>query len=91
MLISLSLFTELFLISLKYFHKSLSVLYNLYHETKIRKSLEPYDLMLSRGYPEEFCDAVTRNLNTDFTAKRMLGYFRYIKHPSPEDVADICA
>lgn len=52
------------------------------------KSIELYHLMLSRGYPEEFCDAVTRNLNTDFTAKRMLGYFRYMKHPSPEDTVD---
>ena len=47
-----------------------------------------YQLMLSRGYHEEFCDAVTRNLNTDFTAKRMLGYFSHMKHPSPEEVAD---
>ena len=50
--------------------------------------MELYQLMLSRGYPEEFCDAVTKNLNTDFTAKRMLGYFRHMKHPSLEDVAD---
>ena len=50
--------------------------------------MDLYRLMLSRGYPEEFCDAVTKNLNTDFTAKRMIGYFRYMKHPSMEDVAD---
>ena len=49
--------------------------------------MELYDLMLSRGYPEGFCDVVTKNLNTDFTAKRMIGYFRYMKHPSMEDVA----
>ena len=51
-------------------------------------SMELYRLMLSRGYPEEFCDDVTKNLNTDFTARRMIGYFRYMKHPSMEDVAD---
>ena len=50
--------------------------------------MELYNLMLSRGYPEEFCDAITKNLNTDFTAKRMIGYFRHMKHPSLEDVAD---
>ena len=50
--------------------------------------MELYRVMLSRGYPEEFCDAVTKNLNTDFTARRMLGYFRHMKHPSLEDVAD---
>ena len=44
--------------------------------------------MLSRGYPEDFSDLITKNLNTDFTAKRMLGYFRHMKHPSLEDVAD---
>lgn len=50
--------------------------------------MELYRLMLSRGYPEEFCDAVTRNLNTDFTAKRLIGYFSHMKHPSMEEVAD---
>ena len=44
--------------------------------------------MLSRGYPEEFCDAVTKNLNTDFTAKRMIGYLSHMKRPSLEDVVD---
>ena len=55
---------------------------------RTEKSMELYRLMLSRGYPEEFCTAVSQNLNTDFTAKRMLGYFGHMKHPSPEDVAD---
>lgn len=55
---------------------------------KSEKSIKLYQLMLSRGYPKEFCDLITRNLNTDFTARRMLGYFSHMKHPSPEDVAD---
>ena len=50
--------------------------------------MELYRLMLSRGYPEGFCDAVTRNLNTDYTARRMIGYFSHMKHPSMEEVAD---
>ena len=50
--------------------------------------MELYELMLSRGYPEEFCDAITQNPNTDFTAKRMIGYFRHMKYPSLEDVTD---
>ncbi len=29
-----------------------------------------YHILLSRGYEEPFCDLVTQNLNTDFTAKR---------------------
>ena len=41
---------------------------------KSPKSVELYNLMLQRGYREEFCDLVTKNLNTDFTAQRMIGY-----------------
>lgn len=55
---------------------------------RTEKSMELYRLMLSRGYPEGFCDAVTRNLNTDYTARRMIGYFSHMKHPSMEEVAD---
>lgn len=28
-------------------------------------------MMLDRGYPVEFCEVITQNLNTDFTAGRM--------------------
>ena len=31
-------------------------------------SRQLYELMLQRGYEENFCDIVTKNLNTDFTA-----------------------
>ena len=51
-------------------------------------SKDLYKLMLTRGYPEPFCDLVTKNLNTDFTAKRMLGYLRHYTKPSEEDIAD---
>ena len=37
-------------------------------------SMELYDMMLDRGYPEEFCDLITKNLNTDFMAGRMRGF-----------------
>ena len=62
--------------------------YNPFMKPRTTLSMELYELMLSRGYPEEFCDAITKNLNTDFTAKRMIGYLRHMKHPSLEDVAD---
>jgi ribonuclease R len=55
---------------------------------KSDKSIELYKMMLSLGYPEEFCDIITKNLNTDFTAKRMMGYLRNVKHPSLEELAD---
>lgn len=38
------------------------------------QSMQLYKMLISRGYPEDFCDLVTKNLNTDFTASRMIGY-----------------
>ena len=49
---------------------------------KSPQSIQLYNIMLRLGYPEEFADIVTKNLNTDFTATRMMGYLRL------EDVAD---
>ena len=44
---------------------------------KSAKSLELYDIMMKRGYPEEFCDQISKNLNTDLTAQRMIGYLSH--------------
>ena len=52
------------------------------------KSMELYRLMERRGYPEEFCDIVTQNLNTDFTARRMIGYLSHYDQPPLEEIAD---
>ena len=52
------------------------------------KSMELYKVLLDRGYPHEFCDAITKNLNTDFTAKRMLGYLRHYKKLPTEEIVD---
>lgn len=57
-------------------------------KAKSEKSIELYELMLKRGYPEPFCDEVTKNLNTDFTAKRLIGYLGHYQHPSLEDLVD---
>lgn len=38
-----------------------------------------YHIMLEQGYPEAFCDQITKHLNTDFTARRMLGYLSHYK------------
>lgn len=51
-------------------------------------SLKLYEVLMQRGYPEQFCDEVTKNLNTDFTAKRMLGYLRYYEKVPMEEIAD---
>lgn len=55
---------------------------------RTEKSMELYDIMLKRGYPEEFCDQVTRNLNTDWTAQRMIGYLSHYKKLPMEEIAD---
>ena len=44
--------------------------------------------MLQKGYPEPFCAEVTENLNTDWTAERMLGYLSHFEKLRPEDIAD---
>lgn len=55
---------------------------------KSELSIELYKMMLKIGYPERFCDEVTKNLNTDFTAKRMIGYLRHYGLLPLEEVAD---
>ena len=40
-----------------------------YMKPRTAKSLELYDILLRRGYPEPFCDEITKNLNTDWTAQ----------------------
>lgn len=55
---------------------------------KSPKSMELYHIMLDRGYPEEFCDIVTKNLNTDWTANRMIGYLSHYKKLPLGEIAD---
>lgn len=36
---------------------------------------ELYKVLLDRGYPKEFCSEIAfKNMNTDYTTTRMLGY-----------------
>lgn len=51
-------------------------------------SMELYKYMVKRGYPKEFADLITKNLNTDFTARRMMGYLRQYDLLPLEEVAD---
>ena len=46
-----------------------------------------YDLMLRKGYPEAFTRIICTEMNTDFTAERMISYISRGKHRL-EDVAD---
>ena len=55
---------------------------------RTEKSMELMRIMLKRGYPAEFCEQITLNLNTDWTAQRMIGYLSHYKKLPMEDVAD---
>ena len=55
---------------------------------KSESSIELYEMMLDREYPEEFCDLVTQNLNTDYTAIRMIQYLSHYQHLPMEEVVD---
>jgi hypothetical protein len=55
---------------------------------RTEKSMQLYDEMVRRGYPKEFCEQVTLNLNTDWTANRMLGYLSHYPKLPLEEVAD---
>ena len=51
-------------------------------------SMKLYNMMLERGYPENLCDLVTRNLNTDYTATRMIGYLSHYSYLPEVEVVD---
>ena len=55
---------------------------------RTEKSMELYEILRKRGYPEVFCEQITLNLNTDWTAQRMIGYLSHYKKLQMEDVAD---
>ena len=50
---------------------------------------ELYKVLLDRGYPKEFCAEIAyKNVNTDYTATRMLGYLYRVSNPRIEDLVD---
>ena len=51
-------------------------------------SLELYEILLDKGYSEQFSDLITKNLNTDFTAGRMIGYLSHYTSLPAEEVVD---
>lgn len=53
------------------------------------KTKELYKVLLNKGYPKEFCAEVAyKNMNTDDTATRMLGYLYRVSNPRIEDLVD---
>ena len=55
---------------------------------RTEQSMKLYHVLLYRGYPKEFCDEITKNLNTDWTANRMLGYLSHYKKLPMEEIVD---
>ena len=55
---------------------------------RTQKSMELYNTLLNRGFPQEFCEQVSLNLNTDWTAQRMLGYLSHYRKLPMEEIAD---
>lgn len=50
---------------------------------------ELYKILLSKRYPKELCAEIAyKNMNTDYTATRMLGYLYRISNPRIEDLID---
>ena len=57
-------------------------------KSKSPMSMELYKILLDKGYSEEFSDLITKNLNTDFTASRMIGYLSHYSHLPDVEVVD---
>lgn len=51
-------------------------------------SMQLYHMMVEKGYPENLCDLITKNLNTDFTAARMIGYLSHYSYLPELEVVD---
>ena len=53
------------------------------------RTKELYKVLLDRGYQKEFCAEIAyKNMNTDYTATRMLGYLYRVTNPRIEDLVD---
>ena len=52
------------------------------------KSIQLYRMLQKRGYPDDFCDLISKNLNTDFTASRMIGYLNHYPNLPVVEIVD---
>lgn len=51
-------------------------------------SMQLYRILVERGYPQNLCDLITRNLNTDYTASRMIAYLSHYSYLPEVEVVD---
>ena len=60
-----------------------------YRKMASERTDELYRLLLEKGYPKEFCAEIAyKNMNTDYTATRMLGYLYRVSDPRMEDLVE---
>lgn len=53
------------------------------------RTKELYELLLQKGYPQELCAEIAyKQMNTDYTATRMLGYLYRVSDPGIENLID---
>ena len=52
------------------------------------KSEKLFNLMIEKGYPNGFAEIISRELHTEFTANRMIGYISAREMLPMEEVAD---
>lgn len=53
------------------------------------KSVEVYQALMKKGFPDEFCKEIAyKYMNTEFTANRMIGYLYGMSQVSLEEVVD---
>ena len=55
---------------------------------RTEKSMQLYHMLVKRGYPEDLCKLISQNLNTDFTANRMIGYLSHYKQLPETELVD---
>ena len=49
---------------------------------------ELYELMVSKGYPEDFARIVAEQMHTEYTSERMMRYITRAGLLPPEEIAD---
>lgn len=55
---------------------------------KSDESVELFRILARRGCSPEFCELISRQLNTTWTANRMIGYLKYFPVLKEEDIVD---
>ena len=60
----------------------------LFMKPRTELSMQLYNMMVERGYPENLCELISRNLNTDYTAARMIGYLSHYSNLPDVEVVD---